>query len=215
MRIVQRRARELGLDTAHFRRNRTWTDTQLRLAIQKSLDWREVIESLDLVHDGQVKSRLKGHAIRLGLKVGHLEATATHKFDLDEMICDAMPGELRRAAPTIAAAWFTLRGLGVALPVEPQIYDLLVASPHEIYRVQVKSTTSRTRSGKWQVGISHRPDKLGVRIPYDPEDIDLFAVITGDGDFFLIPIGAVAGFTSIYLSAYEDYKVGDVSSLLN
>ena len=48
-----------------------------------------------------------------------------------------------------------------------------------------------------------------------PSDVDLFAILTGDGDLYLIPIEAVAGYTAIYLSAYADYRVGSVASLLN
>ena len=215
MRAVQRRAMALGLDTEHFRRNRTWTDSQLRLAVEGSITWRDVIESLGITYDGQVKRRLKGHATRLGLAVEHLDARRIPNALFEDLICTAKPSELRRAAPTLAAAWFTLRGLGVALPAEPQSYDLLVAGPEVIFRVQVKSTTSRARDGQWQVGIAQRPDKLGARVPYDPDNIDMFVVISGDGDLFLIPIEVVAGYTAINLSAYTDYKVGDVSSLLN
>jgi hypothetical protein len=35
------------------------------------------------------------------------------------------PTMLRVAAPAMAMAWFALRGCAVALPVEPQEYDLL------------------------------------------------------------------------------------------
>lgn len=105
----------------------------------------------------------------------------------------------------------------MTFPIEPQEYDLLVTGPRQVMRVQVKSTTSLTSNGKWQVGIGQRPHsvtKTGARALYDPESIDLFAVINGVGDSYLIPMHVVAGLTGIYLSAYGDYKVGDVSSLL-
>jgi hypothetical protein len=60
-----------------------------------------------------------------------------------------------------------------------------------------------------------RPNTSGHRVPYDPSSIDLFAVINATGDLYLIPIEVVAGYTAIYLSAYDDSRVGDVSSLLN
>jgi hypothetical protein len=107
-----------------------------------------------------------------------------------------------------------VRGLAVSLPVEPEPYDLLVDADGHICRIQVKSTTS-AREGGWQVEISQRPDKRGERVPYRPSDVDLFAILTGDGDLYLIPIEAVAGYTAIYLSAYADYRVGSVASLLN
>lgn len=106
----------------------------------------------------------------------------------------------------------------MALPSEPQEYDLLVTTPDGIQRVQVKSTTSVARNGSWQVGIGHRPYSLensGDRIPYDPDNLDLFVVINGDGDIYVIPITAVAGLVGIYLDAYSQYRAGSVSSLLN
>jgi hypothetical protein len=215
MRIVQRRAKELGLDVDHFRRNRTWTDSQLRIALTSSLDWGEVIDSLGLTYDGQVKSRLKGHALRLGVDVEHLEARQASRPEVELLTRNLVPSDLRRAAPAVAAAWFAVRGLAVALPSEPQPYDLLVVSDESILRVQVKSTTGRARNGTWQVGIAQRAAGHGARVPYDPDDIDTFVVITGDGALYLIPIEAVAGYTAIYLSAYEEYRVGDVSSLMN
>lgn len=215
MRSVQKRARELGLNTDHFTRNRTWTDRQLREAVESSKSWSGVIAILELTYDGQVKGRLKGHAARLGLETEHLDASRPQRPLLEYLNGGSRPAELRTAAPTVTAAWFALRGLAVALPSEPQPYDLLVAGADEIYRVQVKSTTSRARNGHWQVGIAHRPNKAGPRVPYDPDSVDLFVVITGDGGLYVIPIEAVAGYTAIYLSAYEDYRVGDVSSLMN
>jgi hypothetical protein len=116
------------------------------------------------------------------------------------------------------ASWFSIRGFAVATPTEPQIYDLLVTAHDGIKRVQVKTTTFTVRNGRWAVGIGHRPyslDKTAAKEPYDPVSLDFFAVINGIGELYLIPIEAVAGRTGIYLNTYSQYKVGDVSSLLN
>ena len=67
------------------------------------------------------------------------------------------------------------------------------------------------------MGLGHRPyslDSTAGKMPYDPSNLDFYAVIDGDGNLYFIPIAAVAGRTGIYLSAYEKYMVGDVSSLL-
>ncbi len=83
--------------------------------------------------------------------------------------------------------------------------------------MQVKTTTCSTRTGTWQVGIGHRPytlDKTAAKDPYEPDAFDYFFVISADGDLYLIPMQVVAGFTVIYLSAYSDFKVGNVASLL-
>lgn len=125
---------------------------------------------------------------------------------------------LRVAAQPIAVAWFALQGLPVALPSEPQAYDLLVTMPDGIRRVQVKSTTQRTASGSWTVVIGRRPyklDKTAGRAPYDPDTIDLFFVICADGSIYLIPSDVLAGRTQVSLSVCAAYRVGDASSLLD
>jgi hypothetical protein len=48
MRTVQRRVAELGIDTDHFKRNRKWSDHQLRAAVAIARSWREVAETLGL-----------------------------------------------------------------------------------------------------------------------------------------------------------------------
>lgn len=215
---VRRRAELLGLDASHFTGGRRWSHIDLTDAVAQSRSWPEVAEKLGLVRERRTGLRLKGDALRLGLDVAHLDGSPPSP-PLPELLRDDPDLEtLRHAAPLITAAWFSMRGLPVAFPSEPQKYDLLVTTADGVGRVQVKTTTSKTSSGSWHVGIGHRPysmEKDWGKAPYDPDDLDLFAVINGVGELFLIPIEAVAGLTAIYLSAYEQYRVGDVSSLLN
>jgi hypothetical protein len=126
------------------------------------------------------------------------------------------PALLRVAAESIAIAWFTVRGISVAVPAESREYDLLVTFPEGIKRVQVKSSICRTRTGTWQVIIGRRPyslDKTANVAPYDPDSLDYFFVIDGDGAS-LVPSPALAGRTRIYIRGYSRYQVGDASSLL-
>lgn len=216
--VVRKRAEVLSLSTSHFAGPRRWTDPQLVEAVAGSTSWAEVACSLGLARSRRTALRLKGHAVRLGLETAHLEPSPGGRPSISELDRPADLSELRNAAPSLVGSWFSLRGFPVAVPTEPQLYDLLITASDGVKRVQVKSTTSTVRDGKWQVGIGHRPyvlDKSASKEPYDPDDIDLFAIINGVGDLYLIPIEAVAGRTGIYLSAYDHYKVGDVSSLLN
>jgi hypothetical protein len=124
---------------------------------------------------------------------------------------------VRTAAASIATSWFVLRGLATAVPTEPQEYDLLVTFPEGIQRIQVKSSTCRTRNGRWKVGVGRRPyvmDKSAGKAPYDPEALDYFFIVTGDGGLYLVPSRALAGRTSTYIDSYPEYRVGDASSLL-
>lgn len=114
-------------------------------------------------------------------------------------------------------AWFSLHGCAVALPVEPQEYDLLVTTSNGVQRVQVKSCSSRTRTGYWHVGIGRRPyvlDKSASKMPYDPDTIDLFFIVLGDGRVYVIPSSVLAGRIGIHAETYAPYQVGDVSGLM-
>ena len=215
--VVQHRAARLGLDTTHFSGQRRWSDQDLRQAVENSAAWSEVTARLGLSTDRRSRVRIRGQAVRLGLDIAHLH---DRKVEPPPPATELEPpriANLRNAAPSIVTAWFALRGKAVAVPSEPQAYDLLISDSEGIHRVQVKTTTFEARSGIWQVSIGHRPyslDKSATKMPYDPKALDYFAVINGDGDLYLIPIRVVAGMTGIYLSAYEEYWVGDVSSLL-
>lgn len=215
--VARRRAEALGLDTSHFSGPRRWSDQELVDAVSESHTWKVVADRLGLAKDRRTQLRLKGHGVRLGLDTSHLETSEQTRPTVDNLVRPADLSELRNAAPMIVASWFALRSFPVATPTEPQLYDLLVTARSGIKRVQVKTTTSSVNNGRWQVGIGHRPyvlDKTAAKEPYDPDDIDLFAVINGLGELYVIPIEAVAGRTGIYLSAYSAYQVGDVSSLL-
>ena len=105
----------------------------------------------------------------------------------------------------------------MAVPLEPQEYDLLVTFPSGVRRLQVKSTTYRGVDGRWQVGIGRHPcayERNASKVAYDPDLIDIFAVVNGDGDIYLIPIGSVAGKVSLVLDAYQPCRVGSAASLL-
>jgi hypothetical protein len=159
---------------------------------------------------------MKGHAARLGLDVSHLRQITSQPQPVASL-ASAELSMLRVAAPSIAMAWFALRGCPVALPIEPQEYDLMVTMPKGVQRVQVKTTTNRAADGKWQVGVGRRPyslDKTAGKAPYDPDSLDLFFIVDGDGGIYLIPSRVLAGRVGIILDAYAPYKVGDASSLL-
>lgn len=68
------------------------------------------------------------------------------------------------------------------------------------------------------VGLGRRPyvmDKTAGKIPYDPDSVDYFLVIDGEGTIYVIPSHVVAGRTTIQLDSYAEYRVGDASSLLH
>ncbi len=217
LRSVKRHAERLQLDTAHFTHQRTWSDTQLREAVNSASTWSDVLYKLGLSDRGETRARVKGHAVRLALDVSHLQTRTVERVCLDALEdVFPSPSSLRVAAEAIAIAWLTLRGVPVAVPAKSEEYDLLASFPSGIRRVQVKSTTNRS-AGKWLVGVGRRPyakDRVASKIPYDPDSLDYFFLINGEGAIYLIPSQVLAGRTAVYLDTYAEYLVGDAASLL-
>ena len=152
--------------------------------------------------------------MRLGLGLAHLEDPAGVSPGSAEVKPDLR--HLRDAATSIAASWFSLCGFNVAVPLEPAVYELLVAMPGGIRRVQVKTTTCFGKDG-WTVVVGRRPYSVGNRgrlVPYDPESIDWFFIVDGDLTIYLIPSRVIAGRVAILLRTYTKYVVGSAAGLM-
>jgi hypothetical protein len=218
LRAVKKRAQELRLDASHFTGQRRWTDMQLRDAALRAASWADILRILDLSDNSESRKVVKAHSLRLGLDIAHLQTAVVDEPGDDAFTTGAERSMLRVAAPSIATAWFMLRGMSVAAPVEPEVYDLLVTMADGIQRVQVKSTTRRTRSGTWSVEVGRRPyvlDKSAAKAPYDPDSLDYFFIVDGLGRLFLIPSRVLAGRVAITIDSYAPYCVGDASSLFH
>jgi hypothetical protein len=166
------------------------------------------------LRSGNGRTRVKAHAIRLGLDLTHLENPPWNSPGPAEVKPDLR--YLRDAATYIAASWFSLCGFSVAIPSEPTVYDLLAVMPEGIKRVQVKTTTCYSKDG-WAVVVGRRPYSAGNRerrIPYDPELIDWFFIVDGDLSIYLIPSRAIAGRVGILLHPYAQYIVGSAAGLM-
>ncbi len=212
---VRRHAASLGLDTSHFKGNRSWSDDVLRRAVMDSRTWDEVLTTLGLSsRAGGERILVKAHAMRLGLDISHLGLPAQRTAAPCELRPDL--AHLRQAAESLAAAWFVLCGCNVAFPAVSDSYDLLVSTSEGMKGVQVKTTTLKTK-GSWMVRIGRRPYSIGnnaLLIPYDPEVIELFFIIDGDLTAYVIPSRAVGGRTTIFLRSYAKYIVGNVAGLM-
>jgi hypothetical protein len=211
---VKRDVARLGLDVSHFKGSRTWDDGQLKRAVAEAMSWDDVFTSLGLLTPKkEARTRVQGHAIRLGLDLDHLAVCSRGSSTLSKWQLDPM--RLRDAAAPLAAAWFMMRDCTVSFPVEQAIYDLLVQSDREILRVQVKTTTTSGATG--QVNVARRPysaQNLGPRMPYDPRVIDYFFIVDGDYNMYLIPSRVVAGRVVLMVRTYEKYIVGSAAGLL-
>jgi hypothetical protein len=213
IRIIKRHVARLNLDTSHFTGQRRWSDMQLKLAVANAETWWELFAQLGRTsynHDDRI--RVKAHAVRLGLDLSRLDqqAPAPVRRELKPDV-----KHLREAGAAIAAMWFLLCGCNTSIPMEPAVYDLLVSMPGGIKRVQVKTTTYKSKNG-WMVQVGRRPYSVGNReplVPYDPDLVDFFFVMDGDLTMYLIPSRVLAGRVMILLRNYSTYVVGDIGSL--
>lgn len=214
IRIVKRHVSRLGLDTSHFTGQRRWSDAQLRRAVASSYSWAELFLELGLHGNADDRTRVKAHAVRLGLDLSRLQVPDATESTPQDLTPDIK--RLREAGTTVAAMWFLLCGCNASIPVEPTIYDLLVFMPDGIKRVQVKTTTYNGKDG-WVVQVGRRPYSVGNReglVPYDPDLLDFFFILDGDLTMYLIPSRVLAGRVMVLLRNYSKYIVGDIGSLM-
>jgi hypothetical protein len=215
IRVVKRRVALLGLDTSHFTGQRIWSDAALKRAAAQAYSWNELLGSIGIKsRSGDERTRVKAHALRLGLDLSHLSDRS--QDTRSQLVPEPTLRNLRQAATSLAACWFSLCGFVAAIPIEPAVYDLLVSTPQGIKRVQVKTTTYKGKTG-WQVGVGRRPYSIGNReplVPYDPELIDWFFIVDGDLNIYLIPSQVIGGRVGILLRTYKKYIVGSAAGLM-
>jgi hypothetical protein len=215
LRVVKRRVALLGLDTSHFTGQRTWSDPALKRAAAQAHSWDELLAAIGIMsRSGDERTRVKAHALRLGLDLSHLADQPQESPS--RLSAKPTLRNLREAATSLAASWFSLCGFNPAIPMEPTVYDLLVSMPDGIKRVQVKTTTYNGKYG-WMIQVGRRPYSIGNNarlVPYDPELIDLFFIVDGDLTMYLIPSRVIAGRVQILLRTYSQYIVGNAAGLM-
>jgi hypothetical protein len=160
IKVVKRHVVRLGLDTSHFTGQRRWSDAQLRRALANAYSWPEVFTELRLLGSGDDRTRVKAHAVRLGLDLSRLEGLGADAVAQPVFKPDMK--HLREAGTAIALMWFLLCGYNASIPIEPALYDLLVSMPDGIKRVQVKTTTYN-KAG-WAVSVGRRPYSTDNRV---------------------------------------------------
>jgi hypothetical protein len=213
IRIVKRDVVRLALDTSHFTGQRRWSDAQLRRAVATAYSWSELLSDLGLNGSADDRTRVKAHAVRLGLDLGRLGRPDSGEATRPEFRPDLK--HLREAGAAIATMWFLLCGYSVSLPVEPAVFDLLVSMPGGIKRVQVKTTTYS--KGGWAVAVGRRPYSAahrGALVPYDPDLVDFFFILDGELTMYVIPSRVIAGRVQLLLNNYARYAVGSAAFLL-
>jgi hypothetical protein len=108
-----------------------------------------------------------------------------------------------------AINYFTEIGYGVLVPLtDSQDYDLVVDSGSGLYKIQVKTTTFKSKSGNYFISLTVKGGNRSYSTikPFDNAAVDFVFVLTADNDRYLIPTGTLG--SSITLSGkYLQYKV--------
>jgi hypothetical protein len=112
-----------------------------------------------------------------------------------------------------AMEWLASRGAHIYVPVghSPNI-DLVAEIDGVVIRVEVKTATHQTPTGRWDVQIATRGGNQswnGVTKYFDRERCDYLFVHVGDGRRWFIPAVAVEGRTGITLGGlkYSRYEI--------
>lgn len=110
-----------------------------------------------------------------------------------------------------AIAWFMENGYRVFAPLsESQPYDLVVDDGDGPLRVQVKTTTQRSRYGFFQVTLKTAGGNQSFHTikPFDSGAIDFLFVLTDDRERYVIPASALDATSQISLGAkYQEFEV--------
>jgi len=232
-RVVQGHAIRLSLDVSHLPafepvapvyphdfRFRGIVD-DLVAVVPECDSWAQVFRRVGITPSGSGYVSLRNKAMALGLDTSHFRGQrwASRPVDAVEVPFsrDYTPELLRRAATARATAWFMERGYTVCVPVEPALYDLVADSDAGLVRVQVKSTTTRDKNGRWVVRIYRMAYKSSVKrtsngarakCAYAPGEIDFFFIVTAAGDNYLMPLAVTRGARTLTLdSKYAVFKV--------
>ncbi|MFA9446213.1 group I intron-associated PD-(D/E)XK endonuclease [Egicoccus sp. AB-alg6-2] len=137
---------------------------------------------------------------------GQSDGAAAHLAKRDRRPADtiwrANPREQGLIGVTDAIGWFGRRGWSLSVPlIDSQPYDLVVDDGERLHRVQVKTTTYRTRYGVYVVSLATRGGNQSFHTskPFDHAAVDLLYVLAEGRSRYLIPSGAFRSRTTLNL----------------
>ena len=192
--------------------HRAPADELLREVLSTATEWSDVLRRLGYAGDsGSARTTIRRHAQRLGLDVRRLaDYPPAAPGELDALSLEPDLEHLRSAGAYLVAGAFTLAGHRVCWPLEPAVYDLLVDTGDRLLRVQVKTTSLRV-GDSWACSItrSEYADVAGGkrRVPYSAAEIDVFGIVDGTGQIYVIPVDVVSGMTNLSLRRYAAYRI--------
>ena len=111
-----------------------------------------------------------------------------------------------------AIYYYTLEGYKVSIPnTDSTRYDLIVDKEGKLYRVQCKTTFSKSPDGNYMASLRTMGGNQswgGAIKKISAEETDLVWVSTGDREGYEFPVDVVAGMATVTLGKkYLTYKV--------
>lgn len=110
----------------------------------------------------------------------------------------------------MAIAYFSSHGYTVSIPLnDTQDYDLIVDKNNKIQKVQVKSTSCKTKYGVYQVALKSCGGTKGKMYKTLIETyVDILFVVTDVLDIYLFPINVIRNKSSLNLcKKYSQFKI--------
>ena len=110
----------------------------------------------------------------------------------------------------IAIAYYSSNGYTVSIPLnDTQDYDLIIDKDNVISKIQVKSTSCKTKYGNYQVALKSCGGTKGktYKTLIDTNVDELF-ILTGDLGMYKIPVNKITNKSTLNISdKYNKYKV--------
>lgn len=112
----------------------------------------------------------------------------------------------------IAIAYYTSNGYTVSIPLnDTQDYDLIVDKDNNLKKIQVKSSSCKTKYGNYQIALKSCGGTKGrtYKTLIDTKVDELF-ILTENIDIYIIPINVLENKSTINLcNKYEKYRVNN------
>ncbi|MBR6504598.1 MAG: hypothetical protein IKT41_02605 [Clostridia bacterium] len=118
--------------------------------------------------------------------------------------------EKGNASLGIAIAYYSSNGYTVSIPLnDTQDYDLIVDKNNNLKKVQVKSTSCKTKYGNYQVALKSCGGTKGATYKTIIEtNIDEVFILTEDMGMYILPIKEIKNKSTLNIcSKYEKYRV--------
>lgn len=206
---ARRRAESLGYDVVALNERGSgplarWGKDDLIAAVATCATISDVATEL-----GASVSTVRAAIERFEVDAAHLSGVVPRRMVAPILVPEVSLASLRIAAESLAAAWYTLHGAEVFVPVNgTSECDLVAMIDRTAVHVQVKSTTY-VRQDRYFVGIGNSGrSRAWERRAFDASKADELFVVCGSAAMYRIPAAQADGKVNIHLTeGYEQYRV--------